>query len=181
MQTIQTIYSNGNIRAKCWNGWTRIEWEPAFSSEANHRAAAQKLVDKLNACRFVAWEITASAPGVPGVRNADGGWIFIIDYKQDVAPLHMSITVRFMPSTNTGPAYMKAHSWLNPKGRKVDYSAHIGDSSDLQACARYAATMELERINSLCRVSGDLIGYKLGDYVQTYTGDRLFTLVSGDK
>lgn len=176
MQTIQTIYSNGNIRAKSWNGWVRVEVNHALSSEQNHRAAAQKLVDKLNANRLVSWGITASAPGVPGLRGADGGWVFIIEHIPEVARCYMSITVRFLPSTNSQPARMRVHSWLNPKGRTVHYSAGVIGGDDIQGWARHAAGIELGHINASAKDHGDLIGYKLGDYIEAYNGDRIFSL-----
>lgn len=184
MQTIQTIYTNGKIRAKSWNGWAAVEFDAALSSEANHRAAADKLVLKLNTSRMdrpLNWGIVASAPSVPAIRQGQdqAGWTFIIGYVPEYAPLHMSITVRFMPGTNSGPAYMKVHSWINPRGKRVNYTPRIC-GSEIQGNARYAAEQELDRINSTVRESGDLIGYKLGDYVQLHDGDRLFTLVSGD-
>lgn len=175
MQTIQTIYTNGKIRAKSWNGWVAVQFDAALSSEQNHRAAAEKLVAKLNAKKSVHWAITACAPGVPGLRGADGGWVFLIDYKPEVAPMYMSITVRFMPSTNTTPARMRVYSWLNPAGRTVHYT-NLACGADIQGNARYAAETELEKINASCREHGDLLGYSLGDYVQTYNEDRLFVV-----
>lgn len=176
MHTIQTTYSNGNIRAKCWNGAVRYESDYELTSEQNHRAAAQKLVDKLNANRNVSWAIVASAPGVPSAKN-DGGWVFFIDYAPEVAPLYMSITVRFMPSTNTRPAHMKVFSWLNPGGKTIYYT-NLDCGAEIQGNARYAAGIELERINASAKEHGDLIGYKLGDYIEAYNGDRIFSLKS---
>lgn len=176
MHTIITVYSRGGIMAKCWNGSARSEYDAALSAEENHRAAAQKLVDKLNENRAVSWGIHSAAP-----MPKHGEWAFMIEYVPDVAPLHMSILVRFMPSTNSGPAYMKTHSWLFDKGQRVNYSPAVADGSDIQANARYAAERELERINESVREHGDLIGYALDQYVQLPDGDRLFTLKSGNK
>lgn len=178
MQTIQTIYSNGKIRAKSWNGWVAVQSDNALSSEANHRAAAEKLVAKLNANKLVSWEIKSSAPGVPGLRGADGGWVFIIGYKPEVEPLHMSILVRFIPSTNTRPARMTTSSWLNPRARTVYYT-NLPCGAEIQGNARYAAELELERINAACREHNDYKGYALDQYVQLPDGDRLFTLKGG--
>lgn len=177
MQTINTKYSNGKIIAKCWHGWTRSEYDAELNSEMNHRAAAEKLIAKLNANKSVSWGIVASAPAVPGVRGADNGWTFIIGYIPEVAPMYMSITVRFMPSTNTRAAHMKVFSWLYPRGRAVHYT-NLACGADIQGNARYAAETELKRINDSCREHGDNLGYKLGDYVQTYNEDRLFTVIA---
>lgn len=174
MQTIQTMYSNGYIRAKCWNGWTRTEYDAALSSEQNHRAAAEKLIAKLNANKSVSWGILVSAPAVPGVRDTDNGWVFIIGYIPEIAPMYMSITVRFMPGTNNGPAYMKVFSWLFPNGMRVNYSRDI-DPTDTQQAARAAAAIMLERINEKTAESG-IDGYRLHEYIQAYNGDRVFSL-----
>lgn len=177
MQTIHTKYSNGSIMAKCWNGWTRSQYDAELNSEQNHRAAAEKLINKLNANKLVKWGIMASAPAVPGVRDADNGWIFIIKHIPEVAPLQMSITVRFIESTNARPARMRVYSWLFPAGMTIHYPA--GLSADIQENARYAAGVMLDRINESCKEHGDLLGYKLADYVQVYNGDRLFVLIPG--
>jgi hypothetical protein len=180
MQTITTHYKNGRIYAKSWNGWVKADFDAALSSEANHRAAADKLVKKLNANKSVSWRVKCSAPGVPGLRGADGGWVFIIEYAPAVAPCHMSITVKFMAGTNTGPAYMRAYSWLFPKGVKVHYSADVANGSDIQGNARYAAGVMLGMINEKC-AEGDFtpgLAWALADYVELYNGDRLFTLVT---
>ncbi|ECE9169152.1 hypothetical protein EWK14_21555 [Salmonella enterica subsp. enterica serovar Stanley] len=176
MQTINTNYHNGKIIARSWNGWTRSEYDAELSSEQNHRAAAEKLIIKLNKGRSMEWGIVNSAPSVPGVRGKDNGWTFIIGYVPEVAPLDMSITVKFCPATNKGPAFMRAYSWLVPRGIKVNYSPRVADGSDIQANARYAAGIMLDRINEICREGGDLLGWKIADYVQLYDGDRLFTL-----
>lgn len=177
MQAIHTKYSNGSIMAKCWNGWTRSQYDAELNSEQNHRAAAEKLINKLNANKLVKWGIMASAPAVPGVRDADNGWIFIIKHVPEVAPLQMSITVRFIASTNTRPARMRVYSWLFPAGMTIHYPA--GLSADIQENARYAAGIMLDKINESCKEHGDLLGYKLADYVQVYNGDRLFVLIPG--
>lgn len=177
MQTIHTKYSNGSIMAKSWNGWTRSQYDAELNSEQNHRAAAEKLINKLNANKRVKWGIMASAPAVPGVRDADNGWIFIIKHIPEVAPLQMSITVRFIESTNARPARMRVYSWLFPAGMTIHYPA--GLSADIQENARYAAGVMLDRINESCKEHGDLLGYKLADYVQVYNGDRLFVLIPG--
>lgn len=177
MQTIHTKYSNGSIMAKSWNGWTRSQYDAELNSEQNHRAAAEKLIAKLNANKLVKWGIMASAPAVPGVRDSDNGWIFIIKHVPEVAPLQMSITVRFIESTNTRRARMRVYSWLFPAGMTIHYPA--GLSADIQENARYAAGVMLDRINESCREHGDLLGYRLADYVQVYNGDRLFVLIPG--
>lgn len=174
MQTIQTIYRNGNVIAKCWIGGTKSQFDAQLSSEGNHKAAAEKLIKKLNANKSPQWEIKASAPAVPGVRGANNGWVFMIGYVPESVPTHMSITVRFMGATNTGPAYMKAHSWLRPNGLKVNYSPKVADGSDIQANARYAAETLLEVMNAECASHG--VKWAIKDYVETYNGDRLFTL-----
>lgn len=178
MQTIHTKYSNGKIMAKSWNGWTRSEYDAALSSEANHRAAAEKLIARLNKGRDLEWGIVNSAPAVPGVRDTDNGWIFIIGYAPAVPPLNMSIMVKFKPATNKGPAYMRVYSWLVPAGIRVDYSPKVADGSNIYGNALYAANIMLEKINDVCAKGGDLLGWKIKDYVQTYDGDRLFTLVT---
>lgn len=175
MQTIHTIYSNGHIRAKSWNGWVRVSYDAALSSEQNHRAAAEKMIAKLNANKSVSWGIVASAPAVPGVRGQDNGWTFIIGYVPEYAPCFMTITIRFMPGTNTGPAYMKAHSWLFPAGVKVHYSTKECKPGDTQGAARYAAGVMLAMINEKVKESG-CPAYKMGDYAQDYKEDRIFTL-----
>jgi hypothetical protein len=175
MQTITTHYHNGSVMAKSWNGWVRSEYDHSVSAEINHRSAAEKLLVKLNARPNVSWEIVASAPGVPGVRGTDGGWVFIIGYKADTLDLNMSITVRFMGATNTGPAYMKAHSWLFPKGLKVHYSPKIADASDIYQCARFAAEQMLSLINEK---AGGVCKWGLSAYLEDYKGDRVFSLRS---
>lgn len=177
MQTIHTKYSNGSIMAKCWNGWTRSQYDAELNSEQNHRAAAEKLIAKLNANKLVKWGIMASAPAVPGVRDTDNGWIFIIKHIPEVAPLQMSITVKFIESTNTRPARMRVYSWLFPAGMTIHYPA--GLSADIQENARYAAGIMLDKINESCKEHGDMLGYKLADYVQVYNGDRLFVILPG--
>lgn len=176
MQSITTKYNgqSSSISAKSWNGSCRLNVDSGMSSEENHHAAAQKLVNKLNQNKKVSWAIASSAP-LPG-----DGWVFLIEYVQQVAPLHMSIMVRFMPSTNTRPGHMKTSSWLNPRAKTV-YYANLPCGAEIQGNARWAAEQELERINASCREDGDLIGYALDQYVQLPDGDRLFTLKSGDK
>lgn len=177
MQTIITKRNGASsvVVASSWNGKARHTFDLALSSEANHRAAAEKLVAQLNAKRpgLIAWGIKCSAP-MPG-----DGWAFMIEYVPDIAPMHMSIVVRFSPSTNTQPAHMKVSSWLNPRALRVNY-ANIDCGADIQGNARYAAELELQRINGSCREHGDKIGYALDQYVQLPDGDRLFTLKSGD-
>lgn len=172
MQTITTKYSNGNITARSWNGSARIQSDCALSSEENHRAAADKLVAKLNKDKSVSWGIVVCAPAVKD------GWTFIIDYVTDVKPLNMTITVEFKPCTNTHQAYMKAYSWLFPRGVKVNYAAWPGvDWSSTAVCAEVAARVMLDKINAECRASG-IAGYKLGAYGQLPNDDRVFMLVS---
>lgn len=182
MQSITTSYTaaasgQGKVKVNTWYGVRRVLWDDALNSEQNHRAAVQSVLNDINAERGTRFAIVSSACA-PGEK---GGWVFIIDQPAEVAPLHMSILVRFMPSTNSGPAYMKTHSWLFDKGQRVNYSPAVADGSDIQANARYAAERELERINESVREHGDLIGYALDQYVQLPDGDRLFTLKSGNK
>lgn len=174
MQSIITKYSNGKVMAKSFTGWVKVNYDAALSSEQNHRAAADKMTAKMNVGKSVKWKIMCSAPSVPGVRGTDNGWCFIIDYVPDVPPMHMSITVKFIGATNTKAARMKVFSWLFPKGFYVGYSPLIGDCSDIQACARFAANEMLERIKYAARDHG--FNYELVDYVRTYDGNRLFTL-----
>lgn len=171
MQTITTKYKNGNITAKCWNGSVRVQSDCGLSSEENHRAAAEKLIAKLNKNKSVSWGIVVSAPAV------GDGWTFIIDYMPEVKPLNMTITVVFKPCTNTQAAYMKAYSWLFPRGVKVNYAAWPGvDWHSTEGCAKYAAGVMLDMVNEECKKTG-ITGYKLGDYGQLPNDDRVFMLI----
>ena len=89
----------------------------------------------------------------------------------------MSITVKFLPATNTLPARMRVFSWLT-KPTVVNYPARAGfDASDIQACARYAANVALSQINEICAEHG--VSWALGQYLETYDGDRVFGLIDG--
>ncbi|QGF21027.1 hypothetical protein MA12_gp14 [Pectobacterium phage MA12] len=170
MQTIITKYKKGSSRitAVCWNGKASAQYEHALSSEDNHAFVAEKLVAGLNKSGRVKWAVIKAAP------MPDNGWCFIVDYVPDVPPMHMAITVKFLSATDTKPARMKAFSWLVKKGIMVDYSSAISDASDIQQCARFAADVMLEAINDIA--AEHQCQYAIADYVQTFDGDRLFTL-----
>lgn len=171
MQSIITKYRSGSrsISAKCWNGQTTLAYDLALNSEDNHKAAAEKLVSILNKGRNVSWGIVSSAPLLD-----NGQWIFIINYVPDVPPMHMSITVKFLPCTNTKPARMKVFSWLYEKGFEVAYSPNIADASDIYQCALYAANKMLEEVNGVAFEHN--CEYRIKDYVHTFDGNRVFTL-----
>ena len=173
MQTITTKYvcsaqGQGRVSVKTQYGNKRVLWDDALNSEQNHRAAVEKVIAGINADRGLRFYVVNSAP----LPNSSG-WAFMIDRVPDVAPLQMSITVRFCP------AFMRAYSWMFPRGIKVNYSPRVADGSDIQENARYAAGVMLDRINESCKEHGDLLGYKLADYVQVYNGDRLFVIIPG--
>lgn len=177
MQTITTKYvcsaqGQGRVSVISQYGNKRVLWDDALNSEQNHRAAVEKVIAGINADRGLRFHVVNSAP----LPNSSG-WAFMIDRAQEVAPLQMSITVRFIESTNTRPARMRVYSWLFPAGMTIHYPA--GLSADIQENARYAAGVMLDRINESCKAHGDMLGYKLADYVQLYNGDRLFVLIPG--
>lgn len=179
MQTITTKYvcsaqGQGRISVISQYGNKRVLWDDALNSEQNHRAAVEKVIAGINADRGLRFHVVNSAP----LPNSSG-WAFMIDRVQEVAPQQMSITVKFCPATNSGPAFMRAYSWLFPRGIKVNYSPNVADGSNIQENARYAAGVMLDRINESCKEHGDLRGYKLADYVQLYNDDRLFVLIPG--
>lgn len=179
MQTITTNYTcsaqgQGRVNVHTWYGRKKVLWDDALNSEQNHRAAVEQVIAGINKDRGTRFYIVNSAP-LPG----PGGWAFMIDQYHDVAPQQMSITVKFCPATNSGPAFMRAYSWLFPRGIKVNYSPRVADGSNIQENARYAAGIMLENINESCKEHGDMLGYKLADYVQLYNGDRLFVLIPG--
>lgn len=175
MQTITTLYKagatgQGRVQVKSQYGTKRVLWDDALNSEQNHRAAVLTALDAINKDRGTRFEIINSAP-----HHADnGGWIFLINQAPEIAPCYQSITVRFMPGTNTQPPYMKAHSWLFPKGVKVEYSPRECQPGDIQGAAFYAARVMLDMINDGVKSAG--ISYRLGEYLNTYTGDRVFSL-----
>jgi hypothetical protein len=86
MQTITTSYKGptntrgSRIMAKSWLKSKAFAWDYALNSEANHKAAAQQLVDVLNADRIkqgptdYQWSIVA-AGSLPDVK----GNAYIID------------------------------------------------------------------------------------------------------
>jgi hypothetical protein len=174
MQTITTLYKagasgQGRVQVKSQYGTKRVLWDDALNSEQNHRAAVVATLDQINAARGTRFTIVNSAP-----HHADnGGWVFLINQAPEIAPCYMSITVRFMPGTNTRPAYMKVHSWVFPKGTTVNYSRETAPG-DVQGAAFYAARVMLDMINDEVKDAG--ISYSLGDYIQTYDQDRVFSL-----
>ena len=83
MQTITTQYKGptntkgSHILAKSWLKSKSVAWDHALNSEQNHKAAAQALVDVLNAgrgCESHKWEIIAAGAMPDGKGNA-----YIID------------------------------------------------------------------------------------------------------
>lgn len=179
MQTITTKYvcsaqGQGRVSVITQYGNKRVLWDDALNSEQNHRAAVEKVIAGINADRGLRFRIVNSAP----LPNSSG-WCFMIDRVPEVAPQQMSITVKFCPATNSGPAFMRAYSWLFPRGIKVNYSPRVADGSSIQENARYAAGIMLDQINESCKEHGDMRGYKLADYVQLYNDDRLFVLIPG--
>jgi len=83
MQTITTQYKGptntkgSRILAKSWLKSKSVAWDHALNSEANHKAAAQSLVDELNAKRggdSYKWQIIAAGVMPDGKGNA-----YIID------------------------------------------------------------------------------------------------------
>lgn len=85
MQTITTTYAGptntkgGRIMVKSWLKNKAFAWDHALNSEANHKAAAQALVDALNADRVknaqgYQWVIIAAGSMPDGKGNA-----YIID------------------------------------------------------------------------------------------------------
>jgi len=86
----------------------------------------------------------------------------------------MSITVKFLPGTNTQPARMRVFSWLTSP--KTVYYPAVGsfDGSDIEGCARYAAQIALEAVNARCAENG--VSWALDQYIETYNGDRVFSL-----
>ena len=83
MQTITTEYKGptntkgSRILAKSWIKNKAVAWDHALNSEANHKAAAQALVDELNAkrdCGSYKWQIIAAGAMPDGKGNA-----YIID------------------------------------------------------------------------------------------------------
>ncbi len=89
MQTITTAYAGptntkgGRIMAKSWLKNKAFAWDHALYSEANHKAAAQALVDALNADRVkngyenYQWVIIAEGSMPDGKGNA-----YIIDLQE---------------------------------------------------------------------------------------------------
>ena len=176
MQTITTLYKSrasgqGYVQVKSQYGTMRVLWDDALNSEQNHRAAVVETIKAINVARGTSFTIVNSAPH----HGDNGGWVFLINQIPDSMPLYMSITVRFMPGTNKGPAYMKVFSWLFPNGLKVNYSASIG--YETQDNARYAAGIMLTAINAKVKESG-IEGYRINEYIQAYNGDRIFSLRS---
>jgi len=174
MQSITTDYTvtaqgQGRVNVHTWYGFRRINWDAALDSDGNHRAAVEKVIADINKDRGTTFRIVASAPA-PGPA---AGWVFIIDNTPEYMPLYMTISVVFKPGTNTGPAYMKAYSWLFPKGVRVPYSPESG--SDMAGASLYAANVMLDMINEKVKEHG-LKPYVIWDYNQDYKGDRVFTL-----
>lgn len=86
----------------------------------------------------------------------------------------MAITVKFLGSTNTQPARMRVYSWLTAP-QTVNYPSHtVCDGSDIESCARYAAGVALEQINERCKENA--VVWTLDQYLETYDGNRHFTL-----
>lgn len=89
MQTITTTYAGptntkgSRIMVKSWLKNKAFAWDHALNSEANHRAAAQALVDALNADRVKSgyddyqWVIIAAGSMPDGKGNA-----YIIDLQE---------------------------------------------------------------------------------------------------
>lgn len=173
MQTITTLYKagstgQGRVQVKSQYGTKRVLWNAELNSEQNHRAAVVATLKQINTARGTRFNIVSSAP-----HHTDG-WVFLIDQVPEFMPLYMSITVRFMPASNKGAAYMKAFSWLFPGGVRVGYVPGVADGSDIQGHARYAAGIMLQMINDKCAENG--IGYRINEYIQGYNEDRIFSL-----
>lgn len=86
MQTIITSYAGptntkgSRILAKSWIKNKAFTWDYSLSSEENHKAAAQALVDVLNAdreCESHKWKIIAAGAMPDGKGNA-----YIIDLNE---------------------------------------------------------------------------------------------------
>lgn len=171
MNSILTKYNNGSYSAKCWNGSVRMPVDHQFNSETNHRNAALKLIRKLNENPLVDWEIVKSAPAPDGEN-----WVFIIDAAYHRMQSKQGITIRFIPATSRTRACMKVHSWWNLNGTRVTYDNNYQDWDSISGCARHAALIELENINSICSKNG--VVWMLGDYIETFEGNRVFSLIS---
>lgn len=73
-----TNTKGSRIKASCWRASITISWDYALNSDANHKAAINALVNKLNDERtpdaYVMWEVLAVG------NSADGkGMTAIID------------------------------------------------------------------------------------------------------
>lgn len=174
MQAITTYYKNNRMHAKCANGKTKIDFDAALSVDDNNLAAANALLDILNKARkdLPAFEIKHCAP------DPYNGMIYLFGEVETIKPLRMSITVKFIPCTNTQPARMRVYSNWFKRGKTVQYNRWDNyDWETVSGCARYAADQMLAAINEHLAVNLVPTVYKLGQYIETYDGDRVFSLV----
>lgn len=67
----------------------------------------------------------------------------------DTCKVYQSITVKFLPATNSSPARMRVRCALDSsRGRTIHYPANPGfDTTSPRACAIYAAEQLLININ----------------------------------
>lgn len=85
---------------------------------------------------------------------------------------NQSISVIFLPATNSSPCRMRVRSKLMAKAITVHYPAKCEfDSSVPRECALYAAEQALEIINE-----GRTYPYKAVGVVEDYRGDRLVVI-----
>ncbi|QND44238.1 hypothetical protein [Providencia phage vB_PreS-PatoteraRojo] len=176
MQSILTYFKSNRMIAKSVHGRTKINFDAALSHEDNCKAVAQKHLDGLNEKRLVntKFELKFSAPE-PDNYN---GYVWLFGEAEIEKPLHMSITVKFLPCTNTQPARMRVYSWLFPRGKTIHYGRWDGyDWETTSGCALYAALEMLGMINEHLYQNKVPTIYKLGQYIETYDGDRVFSLV----
>lgn len=176
MQSILTYFKNNRMYAKCARGKTKINFDAALSNEENNRAVAQKMLDVLNANREgkAPFELKHSAPE-PSNYN---GYVWLFDVTETKKPLHMSITVKFLPCSRTMPARMRVYSWQFPRGKTIHYGRWDGfDWETTSGSALYAALEMLGMINEHLYQNNVPCVYKLGQYIETFDGDRVFSLV----
>ncbi|WP_458321554.1 hypothetical protein [Providencia sp. CRPN22473] len=176
MQSISTYFKSNRMIAKSKHGTTKIDFDAALSNEDNNKAVAQKHIDELNAKRgdLLPFEIKHSAPESSNYN----GYVWLIDVVEVEKPLNMSITVKFLPCTNTLPARMRVYSWLFPRGKTINYGRWDGFKWETTSgCALYAALEMLGMINEHLYNHNVPTVYKLGQHIETYDGDRVFSLI----
>lgn len=104
--------------------------------------------------------------------------VSVVSINQTILPLNMGVTVKFVPCTNTQPARMRVYSGWFKRGVTVNYDRWDGvDWETVAGCAHYAAGVMVNKINAHLKAEGVPFQYKLGSYIETYDGDRVFGLV----